>query len=105
MFLLLLISSAASSILKQGSILDQELGEGVGRQRLAEKISLHFIALKFAQELRLLRGFHAFGNHVQAQALCLRVDGASDGGILVVRQLVFVERAVDLEAVDRKALL
>ncbi|MCY1465029.1 hypothetical protein D9M71_831270 [compost metagenome] len=52
----------------------------------------------------LLGGFHAFGNHLHAQALAQLDDGANDGRIVVVIEQVLNEALVDLDLVQRQAL-
>src|SRR5450830_502165 len=41
--------------------------KAIGRHRPAEQVTLHFVATVLAQEVELLVGFHAFGEHRQVQ--------------------------------------
>ena len=54
-------------------------------------VTLTFVAA-FGDDVRLLLGgFHAFGNHLHAQAFAQLDDGPHDGGIVVIVQQVLDE--------------
>src|SRR5215471_10047682 len=71
-----------------------------GAHRRAEQESLVFVAMQPAQELELLGGFHALGDHAYAQAAAHGDDGADDRDVLRRGGEITEERAVDLERVD-----
>ena len=55
----------------------------VGSRQRARKIEpLRLIALALAQHFELCRGFHAFGNHGQAQCMT-QIDDRCDNGEVV----------------------
>ena len=57
------------------------------------------------EEVTLLHGFHAFGDHRQAQALAQGENDAGDGGIAVGVEYILDEGAVDLELIQRQSSL
>jgi BMFP domain-containing protein YqiC len=66
-------------------------------------VTLTFVAAFGDDVGLLLGGFHAFGDHLHAQALAQLDDGANDGRIVVVIQQVLNEALVDLDLVQRQA--
>ena len=83
-----------------------ELGfETVGRHRAAEQVTLYFVAAVFAQEVQLLVGLHAFGDHRQVQAVGHGDNGAGDLGVLFAAGQAIDEGAVDFQHVDGELLV
>lgn len=78
--------------------------EAVGRHRPAEQIALDFVTAVLAQEVQLLMGFHAFGDHREVQAVGHGDDGAGDLRVLLAGRQAVDEGAVDLQDVDGELL-
>ncbi len=74
-----------------------------GVHRGAAEEALILIAAQRAQEFQLLLGFHAFGDHLQAQAVRQRDDRVHDGRVLGIGDHILDEGAIDLELVEREA--
>src|SRR3954468_17604668 len=70
------------------------------RHRAGEEVSLRALAAELAQEVRLLRVLHAFGDHVDAQALAEQEDALDDLDLPLVADHGADEGAVDLQRVD-----
>src|SRR5688572_13611851 len=62
----------------------------VGRgDRLAEQVTLRFVAAEESEEFRLFLRFHAFGHHLEAQRVRQRNDrGDQSHGVRIVRKLL-----------------
>ncbi len=60
------------------------------------------MAACIGQKLVLARRLHAFGDHLQAQAVAQPDDRAHDRGVVLVGEDLAHERAVDLELVQRQ---
>src|SRR5580698_7700042 len=60
----------------------QEYGKLVRRHGSIEVKALKFVAGMFAQEIRLLLGFHTLGHHRNAQALAHRDNGVRKVAII-----------------------
>ena len=73
------------------------------RQRTAEDITLHDVALLFDDDRELGAGLHPFGDHAQAQRMRHRDDRRDDLGIFLVLVNLHNEAAIDLERVDGEA--
>lgn len=68
-----------------------------------EQVALEMGAAQCHQGVSLGPGFHAFGDHLQVQAVAQRHDGAHDAGAGVVQQQVMHKRLVNLELVQWQA--
>ena len=78
--------------------------KAVGRHRPAEQVALHLIATMLAQEVELLVGFHALGDHRQVQAVGHGDDRPGNLRILFARRQAIDKGAVDFQHVDRELL-
>ena len=74
----------------------------VRRKRLAEVITLHFVAIVVAQERHLLVRFDAFGDDPQIELLAQGNHRAGDGPVVLVGGKTVDERFVDLQPRDRE---
>ncbi len=69
-----------------------------------EQVALYLVATMLAQEVQLLVGFHALGDHRQVQAVGHGDDCAGDLRVLLAGRQAVDEGAVDLEHVDGELL-
>nr|GEU28309.1 hypothetical protein [Tanacetum cinerariifolium] len=70
------------------------------RHRFRKQIALAVVAAGVGQQIALLRGFHAFRNHFQAQLVGHDDDRFRQGHVARVRRQVAGERAVDFQVID-----
>jgi len=75
----------------------------LGDQGPTEVVALRFVAALGPEECELVARFHAFGAHVQAQAVRHPDDGPDDRCVVRLDEDLAHERLVDLEAVEREA--
>ncbi len=80
----------------------QQMGELECRKRLAEIVTLHFVAMMVPEERHLLLGFDTFGNDLQVEAVSKRYHGAGNGGVVGVGRDIAHERLINLEMVERE---
>ena len=73
------------------------------RQRLAEIITLDFVAALLVQKFQLPFGFHPLSNGLQTQAIRQIDDGLYDGPVIGIIGNVVHKRLVNLEFVDFEA--
>src|SRR5215470_15689324 len=81
-----------------------ESDELVHRHGLGEIEALHLVAAFEAQELHLLARLHAFGDHLELQAVPEADDGAHDHRVVGIGGQIAHEALVDLQPVDRELL-
>ena len=74
------------------------------RQGPAEQVALVGVAALLGETGALGFGFHAFGNHGQAQALAEGDNRTGDGGVVGVGQQVAHEGLIDLQVVKGQPL-
>src|SRR5262245_28654255 len=55
-------------------VLAQQVAHGLGRERPAEIVSLQDVAVALGKEVELRLGFHAFGHHLEVEAVRHRDD-------------------------------
>ncbi|MNG23565.1 hypothetical protein D3C84_1081870 [compost metagenome] len=70
----------------------------------AEQITLEEIAALLGEELVLLEGFDAFGDHLQVQGVSHDDDCLDDFHVLSATRYILNERTIDLQGVQRQAL-
>src|SRR6185503_21372430 len=90
-------ASTAGPRVNSALVRAQQLGELVGRDRLAEVVALHLVASALAQEGLLLGRLDALGDDGQAERLAHRDDGLGDRLVFAVGGQLTDERAVDLQ--------
>src|SRR5437868_10691119 len=78
--------------------------ERVGRHRAAEQITLNFVTAVLPQEIKLLVGFDALGDHREVEAVGHGDDCPGDLCILFTGWQAVDESAVDFQYVDRELL-
>src|SRR6266403_1490416 len=81
----------------------QYVGKRIRGCGLGEQIPLAFVAVVAAQELELLGGLDALGEHAQAQRVAHGDDRLGERSVAPALREAHDERAVDLQAVDRQA--
>ena len=75
-----------------------------GWHRPAEQIALNLITTMLTQEVQLLVGFHALGDHRQVQAVSHGDDRPGNLRILFTGRQAIDKRTVDFQHVDRELL-
>jgi len=86
-----------------GRIGAQESLQQVRGQGAAEQVALVEVAACAGQQIALFGGFHALGDHFQAQAARQGDDGVHNRGVVGVGEQVAHKALVDLELVERHA--
>ncbi|MNF60640.1 hypothetical protein D3C84_422620 [compost metagenome] len=74
------------------------------RHRAAEQVALDEITAVALEKLVLLKGFDAFGDHLQMQGVSHDDNRLNDFHVLSRLGNVLDERAIDLQRVERQAL-
>ncbi|MCY1187615.1 hypothetical protein D9M73_286140 [compost metagenome] len=70
----------------------------------AEQITLDEIATLLGEELVLLHGFHAFGDHLQVQGMGHDDDGLDNFHVLPAVRHILNEGTIDLQGVQGQTL-
>src|SRR5581483_3314401 len=97
-------SSPACAMASLGrELLAKERARLLRRAGPGEEVALAFVAAVRAQELQLLRGLHALGEHAQAERVAERDDRLRDRRVAAAFRHRVDEGAVDLYAVHRQA--
>src|SRR5688500_2045258 len=83
--------------------LDVFLRRAVGVGRVADQVALDQVAAAGLEELALVLGLYALGDHADLQRVRERDDGRDDCALVAVVRQLGDEAAVDLDLVDREA--